>query len=83
MNAKLGRRLPVRVLKSPMMGGPTELPACPTELIRPKVAAAADSLRIVVGIDQNAGYQANEKTPPIASKVMAIGKCALAGISSK
>src|SRR5215471_19243513 len=42
-------------LRYPIKYGPAKPPSCPTELISPNVAAAADSLRRRVGIDQKHG----------------------------
>lgn len=55
MNRNAPVMLPVRSLKYPTADGPIKPPVWPTELIRPKQAAAADSLKNNVGIDQKTG----------------------------
>src|SRR5579864_5775486 len=47
----------------PITSGPTNPPRLPSELISPIDAAAADSLRKVVGKTQNAGWNAKYPAP--------------------
>ena len=55
MKAKPGRTLCVRSLSDPATQGPKNSPRCPVPWIRSKVAAAADSLKIIVCIARRAG----------------------------
>lgn len=53
--SEAGRRRVGSVIQKTDTYGPANPPSCEIEVMSPKVAAAADSLRIIVGIAQKAG----------------------------